>query len=47
MYLNLRVEKEGLNANVLLREIGDPYHHVPLMDDETPMDPRIPKVEFV
>jgi hypothetical protein len=39
MYFNLRVEKEGLNANDLLREMrecaeSDPYHHVPHMDDQ-------------
>jgi hypothetical protein len=48
MYFNLRVEKEGLNADVLLREMGeraesDPYHHVPLMDDETRMDQETPQ----
>jgi hypothetical protein len=42
MYFNLRVEKEGLNADVLLREMGeraesDPCHHVPLMEDEIRM----------
>jgi hypothetical protein len=39
MYFNLRVEKEGLTANDLLREMGEraesePYHHIPHMDDE-------------
>ena len=38
MYFNLRVEKEGLNADVFLREIGGRaddtnYRHVPLIDD--------------
>jgi hypothetical protein len=52
MYFNLRVEKEGLNADVLLRDMGDraesdPYHHVPLMDDETPTDQGTPKIDAV
>jgi hypothetical protein len=52
MYFNLRVEKEGLNADVLLHEMGDraesdPYHHVPLMDDETPTDQGTPTIDAV
>jgi hypothetical protein len=48
MYFNLRVEKEGMNADVLLREMGDhaesdPYLHVPLIDDATPTDQGTPK----
>jgi hypothetical protein len=46
MYFSLRVEKEGLNADVFLREVGGraddtDYRHVPLIDDadmESPND---------
>jgi hypothetical protein len=39
MYFNLRVEKEGLNIDAFLREIGGraddtDYRHIPLMDED-------------
>jgi hypothetical protein len=52
VYFILRSEKDGLNADVLFREMGerverDPDHSVSLMDDETPMDKETSKIDAV
>jgi hypothetical protein len=51
MYFNLRVEKEELNADVLLREMGERAEsdpdRVPLMDDLTPIDQGTPQIDPV
>jgi hypothetical protein len=52
VYFNLRSEKEGLNADVLFREMGelvekDSSHYAPLMDDETQTDWGAPKMDTV